>query len=274
MAIEKNLSINQGSTFKEKVFLNEGYIFNILGIETSDNPEFTLSHNHGFVTNDFVHLIDVKTVPFIEDNIVQVKQPEDNRFSIDSSISYVEVSKDSKAILATNLSGYNFAGEIRQNRLESLPNILASIEANSREIILKGSLASIDAGDYLVLPEAGFTKESPVKVLQFYTTNNRTFRDSRISVAVVNRPASNTVSNQALKVSTRKLATFNILNTSLSKGLITITLDSVGTEALPPNNKSNPFYYDIKAQKPDGDIDTLLYGKVNVIPQITPNNIF
>ena len=274
MAILQDFNIYQGSTFREQIYINEGIIFNITDVSLSEGNLFTLSHNHGLVTNDFLHLIDFKAVPKIENNIVQVKNPNQNTFTVDDNISYVEVNKNSRAILATNLSGYNFAGEIRQNRKEMLPNLLASANSNSREVVIKGSPVSINAGDFLVLPEVGYTENNPVRVEHIYSTSNRTFRDSRISVAVVNRPASNDVNNVAIRISTRRLSSFNILNTSPSRGLITITLDSNETESLPVSYKLDNYYYDVKAQKPNGDIETLLYGKVNVIPQITPNNNF
>ena len=266
MVAQQNISIYQGSSFSQRIYLNNGVPLSVQDIQTGSSPEITFTRNHAFQVNDYVQLIDIRSVPDIPDNVAQITSVTSESITIDQPINSYHKSIKSKVVKAKDLAGYTFKGQIRQKKIGDLGNLVVSVDSGSDEILLRG-YNPIMVGDHILIPSAGFTEGSPGLVIQV-------FRAGLSSVIRVDTPATSTVSRQPISLLTKLLGSFSFSFPSSNGGVVEASLTASETESFPITYDRPNYFYDIKAQKPDNTIVPVLHGNVSIIPQITPIGAF
>ena len=257
-----DITIYQGASFRQPFYLNNGLVYSIRSVEPGISPRIVFSTPHDLVSGDRVQLIDFEAIPSPQNNLAAVSSASNDSITINTEVNLFRDKGKSKVARATDITGYTFKGEIRQNRVSQL-GIVASVQAASNEVLIQGR-NNLQVGDSIILPNAGFTESSPGLIIQV-------FRSPSLSSSVirVSQNATADVTNEPISVATSLLTSFNFNFVSSVGGLIEGTLTASDTEGLPITADNDDYFYDIKYEKPDNTVGVLLYGRISIIPQVT-----
>lgn len=258
MAINRNITVYQGTTYQETFFLTEGVRSEIASITTGTPTTITTKTPHLLATNDYVYFSRAESSPSLIDAFQVTAVPSSTTFEIGTSINTVRSIKGATVARTINISAYTFKGQIKQKRVKALGNALATVESGSRDVLVQGG-ADVDSGDFITLSGAGFTDSKILRVARSGTS----------SVLTMATSATGNVSKQPIESAIKVLAEFNFSISNGVGGKVSASIPATDTEIIPISYDRDTYFYDIK-YKTGTVIKPLVYGKVTVTPQVTP----
>jgi len=264
--IKRDITIFQGETFEESVFITSGTALTVTEVQAGAQAVLTTKENPAFLQiGDYVYCSGFDCYPSLNDSF-EVVDVSGNQVTIDATVTTVLNGKGRMA-RSTNISSWSLAGQIRQKKLTAVGNVVASTTSGSLEVLLDG-VNTVDAGDYIVIEGTNYTDNNPGFVKRKIVSRGLQ------SVLLLDRDPLATVTQARVTSAKQLIGVFNFPSIESIKGKFLWQLSATPfqeSEVIPISYDRDKYYYDVKYSA-SGKITTLFYGDVTVVPQSTPPN--